>query len=448
MIAIALCILAFVACFLAGRRSLGQGLVVLLTFGYFYGILRANLLTTYSHFIFDAGMLGLYLACLGRALQPGEKRRSQTVRLWVSLLLVWPSLLVMLPFQPPLVSLVGLRGNIFFIPLLLLGSTMKRKDLIELSMGLALLDLVAVAFGGAEYFLGVPRFFPPSPVTRIIYASADVEGGFFRIPAIFSSAHAFGGTMIDTIPFLVGLWTNSDTRLGRWLGLIGISTAMLGVLMSATRQNFIFGCAMVIFFVFTAKVKGKQRIAFLIVVGAVAVMALTNTRFQRFKSLGETSQVTDRIAGSVNRGFWEILVEYPMGNGLGGGGTSIPYFLEGDVRNPIGMENEYSRILSEQGVIGFLLWLSFILWFLSRARTAFEKGPWAASRRLTWTISAFGFGTAWIGTGILTSIPATLLLMVGMGWTAVPEGPQPALPERVPRPVRRLPRNYVPVAGH
>jgi hypothetical protein len=448
MIAIALCILAFVACFLAGRRSLGQGLVVLLTFGYFYGILRANLLTTYSHFIFDAGMLGLYLACLGRALQPSERSRSQTVRLWVSLLLVWPSLLVMLPFQPPLVSLVGLRGNIFFIPLLLLGSTMKRKDLIELSMGLALLDLVAVAFGGAEYFLGVPRFFPPSPVTRIIYASADVEGGFFRIPAIFSSAHAFGGTMIDTIPFLVGLWTNSDTRLGRWLGLIGISTAMLGVLMSATRQNFIFGCAMVIFFVFTAKVKGKQRIAFLIVVGAVAVMALTNTRFQRFKSLGETSQVTDRIAGSVNRGFWEILVEYPMGNGLGGGGTSIPYFLEGDVRNPIGMENEYSRILSEQGVIGFLLWLSFILWFLSRARTAFEKGPWAASRRLTWTISAFGFGTAWIGTGILTSIPATLLLMVGMGWTAVPEAPQPALPERVPRPVRRLPRNYVPVAGH
>ena len=62
MIAIALCVVAFIACYLAGRRSLGQGLVVLFVFGYFYGILRANLLTTFSHFIFDMGLLGLYLS--------------------------------------------------------------------------------------------------------------------------------------------------------------------------------------------------------------------------------------------------------------------------------------------------------------------------------------------------------------------------------------------------
>jgi len=123
-----------------------------------------------------------------------------------------------------------------------------------------------------------------------------------------------------------------------------------------------------------------------------------------------------------------------MGNGLGGGGSSMPYFLAGQVKNPIGIENEYARILSEQGVIGLLLWLSFLVWFYSRARVAFSKGPWASTRRLSWCLAAIGFGTAWIGTGTLTSIPGTVLMMMAMGWTATQ---QAAEPERAPARARR-----------
>lgn len=404
-----------------GRRSLAQGFVALLTVGYFYGILRANLLTTFSHFIFDAGLLGLYAAQLGCKVTPDTRKRSHAIRIWVTLLVVWPTVLILLPFQPWLVSLVGLRGNIFFVPLLLLGSRLKSKDLITISMGLAVLDVIAVAAAGAEYVLGVPRFFPYSPVTRIIYASGDVAGGFFRIPSIFASAHAFGGTMVGSMPYLVGLWTNGVTRFQRSLAIVTIPGVLLGVLMSATRTNFIFGCAMAIFFVFTAKVKGKQRVIFFLILGVIAIVTLSNTRLQRFKTLKDTDSVGDRIAGSVNRNFFEILMEYPMGNGLGGGGTSIPYFLEGQVRNPIGMENEYARILSEQGVVGLLLWLAFVGWFLSRVKIAFSKGTWANTRRVVWCLAAIGCMTAWIGTGMLTAIPGTLLLMLGMGMTAVPE---------------------------
>jgi len=434
VIALILCVLALGICYWAGRRSLGQGLVALLVFGYFYGILRANLLTAFSHFIFDAGLLGLYLARLNRKTDPFEKKRSHLLATWAALLVLWPALLVALPFQPLLVALVGLRGNVFFIPILVLGSRLKKKDLIELSVGLAVLDLIAVAFAVAEYFQGVPRYFPMSPVTRIIYASGDVEGGFYRIPAIFNSAHAFGGSMVSSLPFLMGLWTNAEKQWQRLLGLLMMPAAMIGVLMSATRQNFVFGCMMIAFFVFANKIKGRQRVLFFVIVGGVAVAALTNTRFERYKSLGDTSAVTDRIAGSVNRGFWEILVGYPMGNGLGGGGTSIPYFLEGQVRNPIGMENEYARILSEQGIVGLLLWLSFVTWFFCRIRTAFVKSRWATTRRLTWCTSAFTFATAWIGIGMLTSIPGTVMLMLTVGWTSVPEE-QVALspsPRRVP----------------
>src|SRR5579864_4377855 len=109
MLAIALCFLAFIACYLAGRRSLGLGLVMLLTFGYFYGILRANLLTTFSHFIFDAGLVGLYLSLRwGKSTTLDENRRSEPMRLWTIFLIAWPIVIVAMPFQPLLVSLVGL----------------------------------------------------------------------------------------------------------------------------------------------------------------------------------------------------------------------------------------------------------------------------------------------------------------------------------------------------
>jgi hypothetical protein len=425
MLAIVLCCVAFVSCFLAGRRSLGLGLVVLFVFGYSYGIVRANLLTTFSHFIFDAGLLGLYLSSKWGASNPNEKKRSEQVLLWTFLLVLWPSLLVMLPFQPLLVSLVGLRGNIFFIPILLLASRLKARDLTQLSLGLALLNLVAVGFAVLEYFLGVQRFFPLSPVTQIMYNSNDVAGGFLRIPATFIIAHAFGGMMVATIPYLIGLWTTQKNGAIRLLGLIGIPLALMGVLMSATRMNFVFGLAMIVFVIFTTRLKRIQKGVVLVIMIVLAAVALGNARFQRFKSLDDASSVADRIAGSVNRGFLEILTEYPMGNGLGGGGTSIPYFLEGQVRNPIGMENEYARILAEQGIIGLLLWISFLIWFFQRGRIAFSSGPWAATRRLTWCLTAIGFATACIGTGLLTSIPQTALFILGAGWATAP-------PEAVP----------------
>ncbi len=426
MLAIGFCIAALVVCYWAGRRSLGQGLAALLAFGYFYGILRANLITTFSHFIFDAGLIGLYLSMRWGTFAKTGGSRSAPVRVWTILLIAWPVLLIAMPFQPLLVSLVGLRGSIFFIPLLLLGSRMKGQDLLEFSTGLALLNLVALGFAAAEYFLGVPRFFPYSPVTRIMYASGDVAGGFLRIPATFTSAAAYGGTMVASMPFMIGLWTAALKPIQRLLGLITLPAAMLGILMSATRSNFLYGCAMIGFVLVSMKMTRKQRTLFVLIIGALATAALTNARFQRFKSLQDKEYVSERIAGSINRDFWEIVADYPMGNGLGGGGTSIPYFLEGQVRNPIGMENEYARILAEQGIIGLLLWLAFLAWFYQRVGVAFSKGAWATPRKLLWCYVALSFATAWIGTGLLTSIPSTVMLIIGAGFAVMPPEPLPS----------------------
>ena len=64
--------IAFLLCLQMGRRSLVAGLCSLLTVGYLYGLLRANLPDGISHLIFDAGVLGLYAAQLTRISATGS----------------------------------------------------------------------------------------------------------------------------------------------------------------------------------------------------------------------------------------------------------------------------------------------------------------------------------------------------------------------------------------
>jgi hypothetical protein len=72
-------------------------------------------------------------------------------------------------------------------------------------------------------------------------------------------------------------------------------------------------------------------------------------------------------------------------------------------------------------VIGLLIWICFVIWFVTRYRYAFAAGPWPNSRRIAWCVAAFGLATAWIGIGALTAIPGTVFTLLAMGWTATPQ---------------------------
>lgn len=420
--AAALCLLAFVITFFAARRSLALGLIAAVGIGYFYGILRANVPNPASHFIFDAGLIGFYFQ--QRWTTPaGGSGRDRILGIWTVILVGWPVLVALLPFQNLMVTLVGLRGNTFFVPMLLVGSWLRHRDLLVFSYGIACLNLIALGFAGAEYFLGVPRFFPVSEVTSIIHASTDAGGGFNRIPATFSNAHSYAGTMVASMPLLFGAWAQANqSSHRRLLVVLGFAAAMLGVLMASTRTHFLIGGTIAFVGIFTSRFNARQRAVSMVLIVLASMIALTNERFQRFKSLGDTDAVMERVAGSVNRTFWEILAEYPLGNGLGGGGTSLPYFLQAQVRIPVAMENEYARILLEQGVIGFTIWVGFLGWFVMRRSTAFARSAWVSGRRLAWIYSAIMFCTAFMGLGLLASVPQTVLMLLNMGWA----GTQPA----------------------
>jgi hypothetical protein len=433
MIALLLCAIGALAAFFIGRRALWAGIAVVLAVGYFYGILRANLAPPFSHFIFDLTLIGLYASQFVGRKKEATPPNHASLNMWMYILIGWPVLMVLMPFQPLLVSLVGLRGNMFFLPAVFLGTRLKDKDLRPLAYGLAALNLVALAFGVAEYFKGIQPFFPYGPMTLTMYNSVD-SGGGNRIPSVFQNAHTYAGVMVFTVPILFGAWTL--VKMAKWrkiLLVLGMAAAFLGVLLAATRQNMILAGVLVVIASLSGKLGPLKRGVWVLVIAAIIWGAMHNERWQRYKEL-DSQTLEDRVSGSVNRTFWEVLVEYPMGNGLGGGGTSIPYFLASQVRNPVWVENEYCRILLEEGLAGLLLWIAFICWYFTN-RSAFTKDEWLIGRRMAWYLCVLTFMTGLIGVGTLSTVPHTFLFMLFVGWTAVrPERVVAVAPKKVPRP--------------
>src|SRR5215213_3089519 len=175
MLSVVLCLFAFMFAYAAGRRSLAAGLATVFTVGYFYGILRANVPEPFSHFIFDAAVVGLYVTQLWRKQHPDERQSQALLRLWVGLLVAWPLLLFFVPVQSYPVQFVGLRGNVFLLPFLLLGGRLRDEEVYRLALWLGVLNLLAAAFAGAEFFMGVERFYPRNEVTDLIYRSVVDE---------------------------------------------------------------------------------------------------------------------------------------------------------------------------------------------------------------------------------------------------------------------------------
>lgn len=423
MLGAGLCVVAFVLCFVTGKRALWQGFVAGLAVGDFYGILRANVEQPASHFIFDAAAFGMYLALLSGRLTPAQRRNVRSLVPWLIVLIGWPAMLFFVPAQDPLVQLVGLRSQTLFIPFLLFGAIFTTDDMTRIARCVALLNSIVLLFALIETRLGIDVFYPRNAVDEIIYNSHDVLFGgvsHFRIPATFTSSAAFAGTMVITTPLLLGA-ISAEPHKSLWRYLLVGATALsaIGVFLAASRSAALFEITMIGLFATFGRMKNIPVYAVIVAVAGVAWLVATTPRMQRFLSLGDTQFVQNRLSSSVNLSFVEMAEKYPLGNGLGGGGSSIPYFLESRVNNEVALENEYGLIMLEEGLPGLASWLAFIFWLLTRP-VPLRSETWYTGRRLARAFCALAFATAPLGNGMLSAIPQTAILMLYAGWTAAP----------------------------
>jgi hypothetical protein len=424
---------AFVACVYAGRRATWIGFVAAMTVGYLHGILRANIESTAGHFIFDAGAAGTYLALLMRRMTAREKNRVRTVMPWLGVLVGWPLLLFFVPQQTPMIQLVGLRGQSLFLGFLVIGALIESDELRKIALSLAILNLIALFFALLEAHFGVDRFYPRNAVDDIIYRSNDVfvNGTFeFRIPATFEHSASYATNMVASMPILLAA-LSIEVQAGWKRNLLIVATACsaLGVFLAASRSEAAVLILMVLIVTVSGRIGNLPWYGWVAIIVAVGWTVASTPRMQRFLELKNTEYVKNRVSGSVNSDFFDVMMNYPLGNGLGGGGTSIPYFLRSELKDPVEIENEYGRIMLEEGIPGLVMWVGFFFWvFLQPAPRGTDE--WYIGRWLALMYIFISVMTAPLGTGLLNAIPSTASLLFYCGWIAAPRNYAPAKPVR------------------
>jgi hypothetical protein len=402
---------------------LWAGFLATMTVGYFYGIVRANVDTTYVHFLYDFGAAGYFLALLINQKSAVQRYKLRRMIPWLLALTAWPLLLLFAPTQIFLVQLVGLRGQIFFLPFLVVGAMIDDAEVKKIALGLAVLNCVALVFALIEVQFGVPLFYPYNAVDQLIYRSTDVVvggAGTLRIPAIFINSAAYGGNMASSFPMLIGALVQE--RRGGWrrrFFYAALAASAIGVFLSASRSQAALLMVLVFAITVSGRVRNFPRFGWIAMLGFVGLVIVSSTRMQRFLTLDNSRFIKTRVSGSLNENILKLAVEYPMGNGLGGGGTSMPYFLESQVRHLVTIENEYGRILLEQGLPGLALWIWFIVWTLTRPLPRKDEN-WYLGRWLARVTLGVVFALATTGTGLFTSIPGTALILFYTGWIGAP----------------------------
>jgi hypothetical protein len=274
--------------------------------------------------------------------------------------------------------------------------------------------------------------YPSNAVTAIIYVSKDVGGAYkhHRVPSSFLSAHSYGATMLFSLPLLLNSLVGVKVPFSeRSISGAGAVAAAGGLLMCGARTPLILlGLTLVLAWALT-RFSLKFGVVVAVLVGAGLIVASADERFQRLTTLQDSEVVSRRIATSMNEGFWELMIQYPFGAGMGTAtGTSIPFFLADQAPEQIGMENEYSRILIDQGWFGLAGWWGLLAWLFARPPWLRPRTPWWLGVILMYSLTLTSWASAFSGTGTLTSIPGTFLMMTQMGvliavrrWGAVPE---------------------------
>lgn len=409
-------ILAFLGTWLSTRQSLGAGVSFTLGVGYLNGVIRANYLSVWTTFQFDAAILGLYLGFFTRPESSGIWRTP--LGNWIALLMVWPTFLALIPVNDLVVQLVALRATIWYLPVALLALRLTAKDLDTIARTFAGLNLISLSAGYYIFVNGLESLYPENSITELMYRSKDVAGGNYRIPSTFMNAHQYGGTMGVSLAFLLGRLLQDRIAVWEFVYLsLGVGASLGGVLMCAARMPV----AVAALTLFSAWILSGFSLRLGIILGALAIVgvyvSMSDERLQRFESLDDADAVENRLRGSANDEFLKLLISYPLGAGIGSAvGTNIPFFLSDRAPEPIGLENEYSRITVDQGWLGLILWLAFLRWMI--LRKPIVLGPWRLGTLIMLSCTGITWATAFLGTGTLSSIPGSMIVILQIGVVA------------------------------
>jgi hypothetical protein len=343
--------------------------------------------------------------------------------------------LVLVQFANPqagttLHSLAGARQHLEFIPLFFLTFAFVRTNR-DLRGFVLVLLLVAVANGvvGLMQFRLSPQDLAqwgPGYAQRVLGQGQFVESGRTFWNAAGNHVRPFGlgseagsGGMLCALALGAVLAAASLVRRPLYVVLAAVAAigAVAGILTSQGRAVLV--CAVVVALTYgllTMSSRGRLTHVLAIALAAVVAIAVAQDVLgasgTRYQSIGPADIVktTDTARGSSLAAIPHIVVDHPLGAGLGTAGPASGSGGAGKLAGLLDSETEFSFLTLEIGVAGMALTFSFVVALLILAVRRCRQEPDPEARVLL--------------AAVIAPLAALLVLWLATAWTpTTPGGP-------------------------
>lgn len=325
------------------------------------------------YFLKDFVILGAYINYY--CFSSFEKKlifKNFTINILIIYVTIWCSFQAFNPsLGSPLVGMFGLRGYLFYIPLMwLIPSLFQSESELYKFLRSHLLLLIPVGI------LGIAQFFSPATSPLNVYANDEVTSvstfgvtNAVRVTGTFSYINNYSAYLLVCFGLLIFFLSINQSPWWRLLSICELFLVTVNSLMTGSRGVVI---ASVLFLIGYLGVKGftqpasTLRLLRQLLLPAIVVAIASSIWFQPainafWLRTTSSDSVSGRISGSFTQPFDFIKYKELDGYGTGATHQAAPALrkvlgLPAGEFIPVGYESEMGRVALELGPIGFLLW--------------------------------------------------------------------------------------------
>jgi hypothetical protein len=191
-----------------------------------------------------------------------------------------------------------------------------------------------------------------------------ISDGVDRLAGMLVDANAYGGMLAVAFAFLLLSGDSKDPLVPSWLWWACLLSLSMGLLLTSSRSAWLaVSAAMAVAIVRRPQLIPVVAVLFAAGIGAIAYTS-SNDEFEAFVAISSRQNTIDERV-EINHNAWEMFLENPL---LGAGiGRFYEYY-------GIIVHNSPLWFLAEFGILGFCVYVGFLVSFLLRGLYAYRYG--------------------------------------------------------------------------
>lgn len=190
-----------------------------------------------------------------------------------------------------------------------------------------------------------------------------------RVSGLATNANQAARYFVVAMIFFYYLRMKSKDPMSRFLFLLGIIITFLGVFFTVSRSGILllFGAAGLIL-IMQPQTKNKASLVALVLTGLLILSFFSDNIFKIIGSIFPSiTEGTDTVGLRYNlwRAGWGMWLDHPIqGVGIGMYNSNLWRYMQGLIGPTVGKassHNTYIQVLSETGIIGFVLFMAMLV---------------------------------------------------------------------------------------